>query len=84
MLYQGFYLEDMVWIGDGVREGVAALGAPDRQPLCAGLYIPSLDPPQLGEAVETARAAGADGVSLFEMDGLSDEHLAALQAATRY
>ena len=82
MLYQGFYLEDMAWIGDGVKEGIAALGAPDRQPLCAGLYIPSLDPPQLGEAAETARAAGADGVSLFEMDGLSDEHLAALQVTT--
>ena len=84
MLYQGFYLEDIAWIGDGVREGVAALAGREGQPLCAGLYIPSLDPPQLAEAVETARAAGAEGVALFEMDGLSDEHLAALREATRY
>lgn len=50
-------------------------------PLCAGLYLPSLDLRELAEAVETARTAGAAGVSLFEMDGLSDEHLAALRAA---
>ena len=82
MLYQGFYLEDVAWIGDGVREGVAALAGREGTPLCAGLYLPSLDPRQLAEAVEMARAAGADGVSLFEMDGLSDEHLAALRMAT--
>ena len=81
MLYQGFYLEDIAWIGDGVGEGVAALAGRGGRPLCAGLYLPSLDPEQLAEAVETARAAGADGVSLFEMDGLSEEHLAALRAA---
>ncbi|MDE2803931.1 MAG: hypothetical protein OXN18_02175 [Gemmatimonadota bacterium] len=81
MLYQGFYLEDIAWIGDGVREGIAAMGGRDGKPLCAGLYLPSLDPAQLAQAVETARTAGAEGVSLFEMDGLGDEHLAALRAA---
>ncbi|WP_419942825.1 hypothetical protein [Candidatus Palauibacter sp.] len=82
MLYQGFYLEDIPWIGDGVREGVAALRAGGgTTPLNAGLYLPSLDPPALAEAVATARAAGASGVSTFEMDGLTDEHLAALRDA---
>ncbi len=81
MLYQGFYLEDIPWIGDGVRESVAALGARGGRPLYAGLYLPSLDPAGLAEAVVEARTAGAAGVSLFEMDGLSDEHLAAWQAA---
>ncbi|WP_419163030.1 hypothetical protein [Candidatus Palauibacter sp.] len=91
MLYQGFYLEDIDWIGAGVREGVAALGAADLgggrgagkvRPLNAGLYLPSLDPGQLAEAVATARAAGASGVSMFEMEGLTDAHLAALRDAT--
>ena len=82
MLYQGFYLEDIPWIGDGVREGVAALrAAGGATPLNAGLYLPSLDPPALAEAVATARRAGASGVSTFEMDGLTDEHLAALRDA---
>ncbi|WP_419950656.1 Tat pathway signal protein [Candidatus Palauibacter sp.] len=89
MLYQGFYLEDIPWIGDGVREGVAALAATDRDarggaatPLNAGLYLPSLDPAALAEAIATARASGASGVSTFEMDGLTDEHLAAIRDAT--
>ena len=76
MLYHGFYQEDIAWIGDGVRKGVVALG---RTPLNAGLYLPSLDPAQLGEAVATARESGAAGVSLFEMHGLTDEHLVALR-----
>ena len=89
MLYQGFYLEDIPWIGDGVREGVAALAATDRDvrggvatPLNAGLYLPSLDPAALAEAVATAREAGASGASTFEMDGLTDAHLTALRDAT--
>ncbi|MCY3698966.1 MAG: hypothetical protein OXH46_04895 [Gemmatimonadetes bacterium] len=89
MLYQSFYLEDVPWIGEGVREGIAALdaaastaGARDAPPLNAGLYLPALDPAALAEAVATARQAGAAGVSTFEMDGLTDEHLVALRDAT--
>ena len=88
MLYHSFYLEDIPWIGDGVREGVAALAGGDVEggprpgtPLNAGLYLPVLDPAQLAEAVGTARDAGAAGVSTFEMHGLTDEHLAALRDA---
>jgi len=76
MLYNGFYLEDAAWIGDGVREGVAAIGG---RPLNAGLYLPDMDAAGLAEAVSIARAAGASGVSFFEMEGLSDEHLGALR-----
>ena len=72
-----------------MREGVAALAATDPHvrpgpatPLNAGLYLPSLDPARLAEAVATAREAGASGVSTFEMDGLTDEHLAAIRDAT--
>ena len=36
---------------------------------------------ELAEAVRVVREGGAAGVSLFEMDGLSDEHVAALRAA---
>ena len=88
MLYHSFYLEDIAWIGDGVREGVGALagghvanGPLPGTPLNAGLYLPALDPAQLGEAVAVARDAGAAGVSTFEMHGLTDEHLAALRGA---
>jgi hypothetical protein len=81
MLYHSFYLEDLPWIGAGVEEGVAALtAAGDGTALRAGLYLPSLDPDALGEAVGIARDAGAQGVSLFEMGGLDDVHLVALKA----
>jgi uncharacterized lipoprotein YddW (UPF0748 family) len=81
MLYHTFYEEDIPWIGRGVRQGVAAI-APS-EPLCAGLYLPSLDPDQLGRAVRTARDGGAVGVSCFDANGLTDPHLSALATALR-
>jgi hypothetical protein len=77
MLYNGFYLEGIPWIGAGVAEGVAALGG---RPLNAGLYLPDLPPDDLARAVATARDAGASGVSFFESEGLTDAHLDALAA----
>jgi uncharacterized lipoprotein YddW (UPF0748 family) len=79
MLYHGFYEEPIEWIGAASREGVEAL-RPDT-PLYSGLYLPSLPPVELGEAVRVARGAGAAGVSLFEMDGLSGDHLVQLKEA---
>ena len=76
MLYNGFYLEDIDWIGKGVQEGVAAIGS---VPLNTGLYLPDLNPTELADAVAVARDAGAAGVSFFESNGLSDEHLEALK-----
>jgi uncharacterized lipoprotein YddW (UPF0748 family) len=81
MIYHSFYLEPVDWIGSATREGVAALGP--GEPLCTGLYLPDLKPDELGRAVRLARDAGAGGVSLFEMGGLSDAHLAELAAALR-
>jgi uncharacterized lipoprotein YddW (UPF0748 family) len=76
MAYHGFYHEPVSWIGDAVREGVAAL--PATTPLYAGLYLPDLAPDDLAAAARFATEAGAAGISVFEMDGLSDEHLNAL------
>jgi uncharacterized lipoprotein YddW (UPF0748 family) len=79
MLYHEAYAEDVPWIGRSVRKGRAAL--PAATPLYAGLYIPSLPPDELARAVRVARDAGAAGVSLFEMNGLTDEHLKRLAEA---
>ncbi len=76
MLYHRFYEEDMAWIGRTAREGVTALRG--GAPLYAGLYLPDLPPDALGQAVRVAMDGGADGVAVFEMGGLTDEHLAAL------
>jgi hypothetical protein len=76
MQYNTFYEEDVDWVGEATREGVAALSR--TTPLYSGLYLPRLAPDELGAAVRHALGAGAAGVSVFEMNGLTDEHLAAL------
>lgn len=81
MLYHEFYLEPIEWIGSATAEGVAAL--PANRPLYAGLFIPSLPPADLAEAVRVAREGGAAGVSLFELDGLTDEHLTRFASVAR-
>lgn len=80
MLYHSFYEEGIAWIGQGVREGTNALKGTPRE-LCAGLYVPALGPEDLARAVGEARIGGAAGVSLFEMDALTEAHRAALRTA---
>jgi uncharacterized lipoprotein YddW (UPF0748 family) len=81
MIYHGFYQEPLEWVGSATREGVQALRL--AEPLHSGLYLPDLEPDALGRAIRLVREAGASGVSLFEMAGLSDPHLAALRSALR-
>jgi uncharacterized lipoprotein YddW (UPF0748 family) len=76
MLYHDFYEEDVGWIGTSAAEGVAALAG--RAPLYAGLYLPDLPPEDLAGASLAASEGGATGVALFEMGGLTDEHLMVL------
>lgn len=94
MLYQGFYEEDVEWIGERVAEGVAvgangawpgrgtspAASDPPPAALFAGLYLPDLDPVALGRAARLARTRGAAGVSVFDLGALTDAHLSALSA----
>jgi uncharacterized lipoprotein YddW (UPF0748 family) len=81
MLYHEFYRESVAWIGSAAAEGVAAL--PPNRPLYAGLFVPNLPPAELAEAVRVARDGRAAGVALFEMEGLTDEHLARFATAVR-
>ena len=79
MLYHTAYDEDVPWIGRSVEEGVAALRGSGTD-LLAGLYIPALSPAELAEAVRLARGSGAAGFSLFDLNPLTDEHVAAVDA----
>ena len=74
MLYNGFYLEDVDWIGDRVVEGIRDLAGTPTE-LRAGVYLPDLDPEALGRAIRVAHAGGALGFSTFELNGLTDAHL---------
>lgn len=77
MIYHAFYEKRVPWIGAATAEDVAALDG--RAPVYSGLYLPDLPPADCAAAVRQALTNGADGVSLFEAGGLSDEHLEVLR-----
>ena len=79
MTYHRFHDQDIPWIGNAVREGVAAI--PATEPLYAGLHVPDLDPDALVQAVGVVRDAGGSGVSFYDSGSLTDAHLVALKRA---
>jgi uncharacterized lipoprotein YddW (UPF0748 family) len=79
MLYHNYYEQNVDWIGEATREGVAAL--PRTVPLYSGLFLPRLDATELRRAIVVARDAGASGVALFSLPRLNAAHLPALTAA---
>jgi uncharacterized lipoprotein YddW (UPF0748 family) len=81
MVYHAFYKEDVPWIERATREGVKALGG--RMPLYSGLYVPDLPPAELARAARFALAGGAAGVSVFQGNTLTPDHLSALATALR-
>lgn len=81
MLYHGFYQEDLQWITQCSIDGVRSL--PNNTPLYSGLYIPDLEPAELGLAIKAAMAGKAGGVALFSANAMNDIHWQTL-AQTRY
>ena len=72
MIYHTFYNEDIPWIGDAVARGVADLKG--RAPLYAGLFVPSLPPEKIREAVDISLKNGAAGICWFQYASLTEEH----------
>ncbi|PLW93771.1 MAG: hypothetical protein C0592_05030 [Marinilabiliales bacterium] len=77
MIYHNFYDQNLNWIEFATQQGVTELDG--RFPLYTGLYIPALGPEELKEAIIKAKAAGASGVALFDLNALTDEHLKVLK-----
>ncbi len=77
MIYHNFYEKNEAWIGFCTRQGVRDLMG--RAKLMSGLYLPDLNPNQLGKAIRECRANGAHGVSLFDLGALSKKHMAQIQ-----
>ena len=82
MLYHPAYDQDIPWIGRSVEEGIQALQGTNTE-LNAGLYLPALAPEELSEAIRLSRAAGAAGFSLFDINPMTDDHIAAVEATMR-
>ena len=78
MIYHNFYEEDIAWVGMATEAGVTDLNG--KFPLHTGLYLPSLTPEEMKEAIDQAMANGAEGVAFFEANGLTAEHLAVLKS----
>jgi uncharacterized lipoprotein YddW (UPF0748 family) len=72
MLYHRYYQKDIPWIQEQVSKGVKSLS--NRIPLYSGLFVPSLNPDELAQAVEASMKGGASGVSLFNAGSMTDAH----------
>lgn len=73
MIYHNFYNQNLNWIQFVTEQGVNEIDG--RFPLYSGLYLPALSPEELDTAILNSIQGGAKGVSIFEMNGLTDEHL---------
>jgi uncharacterized lipoprotein YddW (UPF0748 family) len=77
MMYHNFYDEPVRWIRAATELGRAALDG--RVPLYSGLFIPELAPDALRTAVDSARAGGASGITLFSVRAMTEAHWARLR-----
>lgn len=81
MLYHSFYEEEIDWVGKQVEAGVRSL--PSGTPLYSGLFIPSLSPEELRQAMAISFERGAGGVSLFSAGAMTDDHWRSFSKAVR-
>lgn len=77
MLYHNFYNRGLDFIKEHTEAALARMKV--KKPIYSGVYLPSLTPDQLVEANQLAIAGGAQGISTFAFDGLTDEYMAALK-----
>ena len=77
MLYQGFYNEDLNWIGVEVAKALDRLD--HQKPVYSGLFLPHLPTADsLKDAIAKATSAGAKGFALFSYNDIKEEHKSAL------
>ncbi len=81
MIYHYYYARPLEWLEPATREGVAAL--PSSRPLYSGLFISQIKPQELRQAVEWSFKGGAQGITLFAMSAMTDEHWKVLGEALK-
>ncbi len=75
MLYNGFYNEDLDWVGEQCATGIARMqDVGISKPLYSGLFLSDVSPEKMDDAIDTSLEGGASGVSLFALGGLEDGH----------
>lgn len=80
MHYQGFYNENIPWIGEEVKKAKTRLRtANNDKPVYSGLFLPHLEKVEnLKKAIEVSKANGASGISFFAYGNFKDEYLGLL------
>ncbi len=77
MIYHNFYEKGLNWIEFCTVQGVRDLKG--RAALFSGLYLPALSATELMDAVRRCHKQGANGVSLFSLGALTEEHLRCIE-----
>lgn len=72
MLYQNFYRQNLEWIKFATEQGVRE--SHGRFDIVAGLYIPALNPTHFETAIQKARDGGASGISVFDINAMTEAH----------
>jgi uncharacterized lipoprotein YddW (UPF0748 family) len=77
MLYSSFYEAGPEFVKQYTEEAVRTVKAP----VYSGLYVDPMSAADLTQSIEVARAAGASGVSLFDLGAMTPERWRVLQKA---
>jgi len=74
MLYQGFYNEEIDWIGVETQKALQRLN--NSKPVFSGMFLPHLETSEqdLSRAVSAAYKGGASGFSMFAWNDMKDFH----------
>ncbi|MEH6407940.1 MAG: hypothetical protein V7767_11715 [Leeuwenhoekiella sp.] len=78
MIYNNFYNEEVDWVGFATKQGVKDLEGKDVK-LNTGIYVPDLSTEELAQAINFAKDNGANGVSFFDGNALTEEKLAVIK-----
>jgi len=70
MLYQGFYNEDIGWIGEQTSQAISRFQ--DPKPIYSGLFLPHLKEGEIELAVRSAVEGGAKGFCLFAYNDMNE------------
>jgi uncharacterized lipoprotein YddW (UPF0748 family) len=72
MLYHNFYNRDIDFITEHTQKAVARLKG--KIPVYSGLFVPSITPENLKNAIKSGISGGSSGTSFFDLGAMNDEH----------
>lgn len=71
MIYHSFYDQPLDWIKTETEQGKELL---KNTLLNSGIFIPNIKPEDLQSAINFALEGGADGISIFHYNSMTEEH----------